>query len=262
MKKKAKIILHDSGVGFFSDFLSVFAGVMYCVENDMDYYVDWKNSMYDDNNTNLYNKYFVQKKTVQDESYDVVFNRYTPKGLYFNTNLHFNQNIQYYNLLHHPSILINQIGTLESDFIKNIDTSILDGKKVLGVHKRGTDHNEHGEILSDVYFLEKINLFYKNQTFDKILLITDDLTSYEFFNKELKDMVIFTDSIKTNNPLGLHRSGLYNKNELSDNVLKDSILLANTDFKLVTKSNVSTFSLLCNLESFNFDYIDKHIIYR
>jgi hypothetical protein len=48
---------------------------------------------------------------------------------------------------------------------------------------------------------------------------------------------------------------------LAAQVVADAMLLSFTDKKLITKSNVSTFSALCNLKPDNFIYIDKGINY-
>jgi hypothetical protein len=44
---------------------------------------------------------------------------------------------------------------------------------VLGVHKRGTDHHDHGELLKNEFYIENINNELKNNSYDKIFLIDD-----------------------------------------------------------------------------------------
>jgi hypothetical protein len=90
--------------------------------------------------------------------------------------------------------------------------------------------------------------------------MTDDRNSLNFFKRELGDTLITTDFTKGETNVGLHFANLPNKSKLAEEVIIDSVLLSLTDFKLVTRSNVSTFSLLFNLNE-NFRYMDKHIRY-
>jgi hypothetical protein len=90
--------------------------------------------------------------------------------------------------------------------------------------------------------------------------MTDDNNSLNFFKQELGDTLIYTNSTKGDSQIGLHFSKLPNKSKLAEEVIIDSVLLSLTDFKLITKSNVSTFSLIYNLNN-DFKYMDKHINY-
>ena len=106
-----------------------------------------------------------------------------------------------------------------------------------------------------------INNEFKNNNYDNVFLITDDLNSFKFFKSELGDSLIYTESTKVSGHGGVHTTNNVNRYKIADEVLTDAILLSLTDFKLLTKSNVSTFSNICNLEKDTFTYMDKFVNY-
>jgi hypothetical protein len=272
MNKLNRINVHNRRCGFFSDFLTALSGLIYSYDGFTDFFIDWRSELYSESDINgagkynLFSKYFYQDKNEEDlEYYNVttltashnpyieyffpkIYNQLNPKSIYSG--------------LYYPSFLIKELKILESDFFKKINKNYFNDEKILGVHKRGTDHTLHGEIISDVIFLEKINELYKKNNFDKIFLITDDLNSFEFFKKELGNDMIYTDSFKTSSSSGIHLGGNPGKEQIAEEVIKDAFILSQTDFKLITRSNVSTFSLLCDLKQDNFLYIDDHIRYE
>jgi hypothetical protein len=261
MKENHKINLRHN-CGFFSDFLTGLAGIMYCVDNNHNFYVDWRNSFYNhQNECNLFDKYFYQDLN-DNEHFTTTYNTLTPYNYYFAIAEHYD-NKKMVEFLKKPSEILKDYKILNNDHFKSIDTKIFDEYKILGIHKRGTDHYVHGTIISDIEVLNCVNEEFRKNSYDKIFLITDDLDSFNFFTSELGDNLITTNSTKiTSNNLGLHTNFSSDGHTLSTDVIRDSYLLSKTKFKLITKSNVSTFTLLCNLEEDNFKYIDKHINYR
>ena len=187
--------------------------------------------------------------------FDNVFQTLTPYKYYFSAN-------DNYNTLLKPSKILHDYNILNNEFFTSIDTSELNSNKVLGVHRRGTDHYLHGFLLNDEYYFKEINEEFKKNNYDKILLITDDENSYNNFLSEFGETLITTNSTKTKSLTGLHKENLTDGDVLSKDVLLDSYLLSKTDYKIITRSNVSTFSLLCNLQKDNFRYIDSHITYN
>jgi|LakMenE01Jun11ns_1017448.scaffolds.fasta_scaffold9877242_2 hypothetical protein len=248
--------------GFFSDFLTSLAGIMYCYDHDKDFHVDWNNTLYtNDINKNLFNEFFYQKnKTVSNFTVD--YNNVTPYGFYFPKHVNFKTNKEFYDLYNKPSLLLKELNILNSDVINSIDKNFFNGEKVLGLHKRGTDHHRHGLILDNKIYTQKIDSELKNNNYDKIFLITDEIQSLNYFKEIYGDMIITTNSQKSydENPLHYNNTSVL-KEKLAEDVITDAILLSLCDFKIVTKSNVSTFSLLCNLDLYNFEYIDNGIQY-
>jgi hypothetical protein len=256
---KNKIIIKRN-LGFFSDFLTSIAGIMYCYDNDKDFYVDWKNILYtNDMSKNLYNEFFYQK-SIDDGNFENTFFNVTPYGYYFPNNCKTNND--FYDLYEKPAKIMSELNIINSTFINSINKSIFNNKKVLGVHKRGTDHHVHGELLKNEFYIENINNELKNNSYDKIFLITDEESTSNYFKNVYGDMLITTDSFKSPNNYPIHSSlshSFSNKEKLAEDVIKDAILLSLCDFKIVTRSNVSSFSLMCDLQKDNFNYIDLHI---
>jgi len=68
--------------GFFSDFLTLLAGIMYFNDNNQKFNVEWFNYMYSDlSNENLYDKFF--KQVYDIEPITSTFINLTPYGYYF-----------------------------------------------------------------------------------------------------------------------------------------------------------------------------------
>jgi hypothetical protein len=263
-----RINVYNRNCGFFSDFLTCLAGIMYCYDNGVESYVDWRSNLYSPTNElgeceyNLFDKYFYQENNNLDDNtnFNTVHNLITPYGFYFPyAHGHINPK-SIYSSLYHPSFLMKELKILESDFFLGLDKNFFGDKKVLGVHKRGTDHGNHGPIKSNEFFLDEINLNYKNQHFDKIFLITDDNNSLEFFKRELGDDLIITDSHTSDR--ALHYGQNFGLEVIAQQVIRDSYYLSQCDYKLITRSNVSTFTLLCNLNENDFKFLDNDIKYR
>lgn len=259
MKKLHKIVIRRNS-GFFSDFLTSLAGIKYCYDNNFNFYVDWKNDSYPiGNEQNLFDLFFYQEKT--DLIPDVVHDVLTPYGYQFTEVANVTDEGDLYKFYKPFSDLLENLNILKTPFFESINKNCFENKKILGVHKRGTDHYLHGELLPDEYYMDKINEEFKTNSYDKIFLITDDLNSFNFFKRELGNMMITTNSFRDDGNVGVHRRWDIDRSNIAKEVVLDSYLLSLTDKKIITKSNVSTFSVLCNLKQDNFVYIDKHKIY-
>ena len=259
--KSNHLIKMSHNCGFFSDFLTSLAGIMYCYDSDINCYVDWRNKRYTSNqDINLFDKFFYQELN-GDEDFSTVHQTLTPYGYFFHEMKNFT-NEDIVNFLQKPSDVIKTLNILNNDIFKSLDTNdIFQNKKVLGIHRRGTDHSLHGKIMSNIEIMKEVNNEFKKNSYDKIFLITDDTTSSNFFKSELGENLIVTDSITTDSTLGLHKISLDGLT-LAEQVIRDSYLLSKTNFKMITRSNVSYFSLLCNLNKDNFKFIDNHIDYH
>ena len=72
--------------------------------------------------------------------------------------------------------------------------------------------------------------------------------------------LIYTDSLRVSGNIGVHFSG-FDKKEVANNIVTDAVLLSQCDFKLLTKSNVSTFANIATLDLYNFRYTDLEVVY-
>jgi hypothetical protein len=259
---KSKILINRNQ-GFFSDFLTSLVGIMYCYDNNKDFYVDWKSHYYSSNpEKNLFNEFFYQKSTDEDLC-DEVYNNVSPYGFYFPDHVKFTKDNEFYEFYKAPSKVLHELNILNSPFIGSIDKTVFSNYKVLGIHKRGTDHGDHGSLLSIQYYKQKIDEHLKNFNYDKIFLITDEVETINYFKEVYGSMLLTTNSFRSSNRTAIHtqfHTDMPPREKLGYDVLFDAIMLSLCDFKLVTRSNVSTFSLLCNLNN-DFEYIDKFIKY-
>lgn len=256
----SKIIIRREGCGFFSDFLTALAGIMYCKDNKSNVYIDWQSNMYEGDNKNLFDSYFKNTGT-PDVKFDIEYLNMTPYGHYFEANKRTESAI--YNMQLKPSVYLKDLDILDNPFIKNINlkSTFGIGGKVLGLHKRGTDLHMHGEILSDVDALKFVNEEFRRNSYEKIFLTTDDENSFKFFQDELGDDMIYNNSLRVSGDIGVHFSG-FDKKEVARNVITDAVMLSQCDFKLLTKSNISTFANISNLDRNNFRYTDINIYYE
>jgi hypothetical protein len=260
MKNKALIKIRRN-VGFFSDFFVGLVGIKYCHDNAMDFHVDWQNDLYPTlNGKNLYDEFFYQENNTVTPN--LFFNNLTPYGIQLDLIANETSEDILYNFYKPFSDLINELNILNTNFFKKIP-NYFENKKILGFHKRGLDHGYHGEILTDTYFSKKIDDELKKNQYDNIFIITDDNNSLSYFKKRYGKFLIYTDAIKSTGDIGLH---LLPKNEythkLAKQAIQDAYILSMVTKKIITKSNLSTFSILCNLKRDNFVYIDKHINYK
>lgn len=257
--RNSKIIIRRYNCGFFSDFLTAIAGIMYCQDNKSNVYIDWQSDMYLGNNENLFDSYF-KNPGDPNAKFDFIYDNITPYGHYFDANKRSEADI--YDMQLKPSICLKELNIIDNKFITDIDIKEKFGVKgkILGLHKRGTDLHIHGDILSDEEALKFVNEEFRKNSYDKIFLTTDDQNSFEFFQKELGDSMIYNNSLRSSGDIGVHFSG-FDKKEVARNVVTDAVMLSQCDFKLLTKSNISTFANISNLDRDNFRYTDINIYY-
>lgn len=262
MSNIIRINCHNRSCGFFSDFNLTLSGLLYIITNrQSNFYVDWRSHLYSSSNENLFDKYFYQQYSESEPVSDVI-NEWTPFGAMINYICMLKSEKEIYSGLLFPSTIIKERNILNSQFINSIDSSIFNDKKILGLHRRGTDHGYHGELMDDSVYMKIINEEFKKDKFDKVFLITDQKSSLDFFKNELGDSLIHTDSFLSEHGGAIHHHANPGPEIIASQVLRDAILLSKTDYMLLTRSNVSLFSLMCNLQKDNFKYIDNHITYH
>lgn len=79
--------------------------------------------------------------------------------------------------------------------IKSDVSSILNGKKTLGIHVRGTDfkvgYNAHPTFVSPEEYLEKAKEIFENMEFEQIFLATDELRVIELFRQSFEQKLVY-----------------------------------------------------------------------
>lgn len=131
-----------------------------------------------------------------------------------------------------------------------IDTNLsetINGKKVLGVHIRGTDFkrekNAHPVYISAKDYIKPVKKIMKIYGYDWVFLATDSLEAVNVFKKEFgKALVFYDDIIRSDGDVGLHylRSNRENHHyKLGLEVIRDAYTLAACDSLIAGMSNVS-----------------------
>jgi hypothetical protein len=134
-------------------------------------------------------------------------------------------------------------------------------KKILGVHRRGTDHiKDAPELCVEAFFKQIDNIMCD---YDKIFLATDEEQSVNSFRDRYEDKLITYPSIRS--PMGsregTHYSvGLKQPYKMGEDVVVETYLLSRCDFLIKTVSNVSNVALMIN-KDIEYLEIDKHIAY-
>jgi hypothetical protein len=237
--------------GFFSYFNQVLSNLHILTNNDKMLVKFDHNNPYMDvsKNVNMWENYFYQPTEVDCDD----FNTYTVL-----TETWFNGR---YEIPFPPtSITDNDIDTcnaLIKKYIKikpHIEAKLsafyanhFSGKKVLSVHKRGTDHYKEVKPLHvNEYFQCTDNII---DDFDNIFLCTDEQQTVKDFCSRYGDKLITYDSIRAelNNKSGVHySSGAFNPYLMGEQVLIETLLMSKTNFLIKTVSNVSNAALFFN----------------
>jgi hypothetical protein len=133
---------------------------------------------------------------------------------------------------------------------------LLNNKKTLGVHYRGTDKMviESGYISPQQYEKTMIETC-KNFGFEQVFISTDEIEAFEYFKSKQKDYpfkVIFTDSFRVSKKYGNNFASIcvnetqnlkFNRGK---EALIDCYLLAECQTIIRNRSNLSSFSIICS----------------
>lgn len=253
MIKNYKVTSHDSRRGFFSDLIhGILPSIIYLQDNEIsNYNVEWYNNLYQDSSFNLFDFFFKNNKYF--DNYDYYLNiSNCPYGIYFDLdNTH--------EMLKRGSEAIKHIDLINSPFFQKINIPFDSSSKVLGVQQRKTDHGDITKIIDDDLLIHQVDIFFTENNFDKIFLITDSQSTLDKFINKFEDKVVYNECFRSSNNTAIHfhNNTGFNKIKLAEEVLTDSYCLSLTNYKLICNSNVSTFSLLLNYNESNYKYIDK-----
>lgn len=122
-----------------------------------------------------------------------------------------------------------------ADKIESFINLNFNGKKVLGVHFRGTDHPDKKEV---VEYLQTIKD--KAANYDIIFCASDEASRYNVLKTVFGDKVVSYDSIRSDTAAPLHYKDDILKYQIGEDVIIEAFLLANTDFLFCcSNSNVN-----------------------
>ena len=143
--------------------------------------------------------------------------------------------------------IINKHVKFKDEILKSVDyffNDKMNGSKILGVHKRGTDISIHHNKIDIESYFNEIDLILDD--YDSIFLCTDEKEVIDIFKKKYNNIITFESKTLSNNshvPSFKYRKDGY---LMGFEVIVESLLLSKADFLLKTNSNVSNFSLLYN----------------
>lgn len=119
------------------------------------------------------------------------------------------------------------------------------GKKILGVHYRGTDYilncNGHPISVTVEDYIAQVKEAAKHFKFDQIFIATDDLKALEQFQKEFNNIVFYSDTYRTQGDVSVaYKKDTYKPNgyQLGYEVLRDAYTLATCNGLIGGKSQV------------------------
>lgn len=247
------LIKQHRAVGFFSSFNIIVAALKFVYDNKIDnFFVDWKNSLYQTDEKNLFDTYFYKQSP--PNKIDYIHNA-TEMG-YIYTSI-FDRA-----LLLELNNILKVYGHMDNNIYKKCKDDCIKIENCLGVHVRGTDHWQHGPLLNAEYYFKKIDEKLNLESYKNILLITDENKNIEIFKNKYGDIIHTNNNIfRSSNETAIHYSNFSNLDKLVQDVMIDAISLSMCDEILVTSSNVSAYTLMLN-PTIKFEQIDLHIQYH
>ena len=141
-------------------------------------------------------------------------------------------------------------------YLKN---RLFNGKKILGIHHRGTGYKITEYPITVNQMINIINEILKKEDYDKIFLVTEDITNFKALTSYFKDKIIYFENSqrgKTNNevwdkyPRSLHRY------KLGRDILYETYLLSYCDgfFDVGTNPREVAYALNLNPKQKRYTY--------
>jgi hypothetical protein len=132
-----------------------------------------------------------------------------------------------------------------SDKINKFYDENFKDKKILGVHKRGTDISQHHSKKELVEYFQEVDAIAEN--YDGIFISTDERSVIDAFKGRYSNVIFYSyDSLSVDPNLPNFKAPTVGGYRMGEDALIDAYLLSKTDFLIQTNSNLSNFSLLAN----------------
>ena len=243
-------INQNRAVGFFSSFNTI-VGALKCLHDNSveNFYINWKNNLYQKDDTNLFDKYFYQQDVLVEDGdhyeateigniYDAIFDR----QLF----LHLNKILKLYK-------------HFDNEIYKKCYQSCIKVDNCIGVHVRGTDHYQHGKLLDIEDYFSAVDSKIRNKGYKNIILITDEQEKVDVFKRRYGSILHYNENIhRSDNSIAVHYKGFNDLEKLVTDAMSDAISLSMCEEIIVTSSNVAGYALMIN-PNIKFDQIDLHI---
>ena len=128
--------------------------------------------------------------------------------------------------------------------IDNFFEKYMHGKKIMGIHYRGTDKNNDVKVPSYDIFLNTVKENISG--YNCIYVATDDANFLTVMKKEFGDMIIALDCTRSSDNIAIHLSKHKDRHEIGTAAIMDCYLLAKTHLLIKSTSNVSRVTLYIN----------------
>ena len=250
--------------GFWSNLLAILYHITMSIEKNQEYYVLWENRLYQNNNENLFDHFFVQKHSkpedlskhniITDHAFKFQSHKGNQAGILID--LAKSKNMNFRQLM---SKTFHSL-TLQEHFKKRIDEFVFP-QNIIGVHLRGQCKKyikkEHRNSTVDA------EVFCKHlKDFKNIFLASDSNESVKRFENCLNNSynIIKYDSQRTNNTKEqIHLINSGDKLKKAEDVFMDTMLLSKCDYILRGTSNVTVGVLIVNDKV---DFLDLSVHYK
>lgn len=214
------------------------------------YYIDFETCIYKDasrEEKNVWEYYFLQPHTSLkpvDEDIEKTVGIIDEEVSEFRFNYLKNPNeetiknirLTYNNIINNYITLQPHVDKKIKDFVKDN----FEGKKILGLHLRGTDHPDKKPMKEYMPIIKN-----KLRDYDYLFVSTDEEYRYKFIKAVFGDKVITYNSYKSSTDKSLHHTGhkpTY-QYKIGEDVIIESYLLSKTNFLLCfSNSNVNFLS--------------------
>lgn len=251
------IKFENSTVGFGSTMLYLLGMVEYCIRHEIDFHFNPKGvvTLYLDEPEDPWHSIF------KPNCFDVRFNHPRKHGVI----THLPKSSPFFDYMfvcddstlfisdkwsgqfHH--LLTNYMNYTDefSETIKN-DALHLVGKNVLGVHLRGTDHGDHGKILTLENRLNQLKTVFSQGNFDTLFLMTDETAYLRGCIDTFGDRVMYLkDVVRSGDRSSLHHHRKYqNGRKVLSDVIREVNMLSRCNYQMFGRSGVSAFARCLN----------------
>ena len=247
-------------VGLFSTVLKALSSLSAIDKLDAKLYFDWNDDLpYLDpeHGLNVWDYYFLQPFDVSEEELESPFQTTPLLG----------GGTPFYGIIRPTEaqlaegrMLCKKYIKIQPHILKIVDDFMIENELVKGeyfaMHRRGTDHKMDAPILPlEDFYREADGLFEK---YDKCVLCTDEVHTVDAFTEKYGDKVCTYDAIRSTDDKGVHTGGFQSQAyKLGEDVMVESLLMANSDFLIKTVSGVSLFSIYYN-DTLEYKDIDLH----
>lgn len=123
------------------------------------------------------------------------------------------------------------------------DRGIIEGRRVLGTHLRGTDHSAHGKTLTLDQRLDQVAKHLDSGSFDSLFVMTDERRYLDAALHRFGTRVCYLEGVERSEssaPLHHGRTAA-NGNKILTDMVREAMLLANCNGQLLSRSGVSAF---------------------